>query len=95
MSQGNPSAEAQAAPVPPAAAAAQPQTNQQAEEEEPPPPEPFGRLALMHCTCFHVETKHKVKTLMSWSRHKRVIHVDVRHTLCLFVQCLCFAVTKS
>lgn len=62
MSQGNPSAEAQAAPVPPAAAAAQPQTTQQAEEEEPPPPEPFGRLALMHSTCvLVVETKCESK----------------------------------
>lgn len=65
MSQGNPSAEAQAAPVPPAAAAAQPQTNQQAEEEEPPPPEPFGRLALLHCVCVLVETEREVTTLMS------------------------------
>ena len=47
VSQGNPSAGAQAAP---AAAAAQPQTNQQAEEDEPPPPEPFGKLGLL-CLC--------------------------------------------
>lgn len=58
MSQGNPSAGAQAAPAAPAAAAAQPQTNQQAEEDEPPPPEPFGELGLLHCICVElVETK--------------------------------------
>ena len=57
VSQGNPSAGAQAAPVAPAAAA-QPQTNQQAEEDEPPPPEPFGKLGLCHCICVQlIETK--------------------------------------
>lgn len=58
MSQGNPSAGAQAAPAAPAAAAAQPQTNQQAEEDEPPPPEPFGKLGFLLCVCVElVETE--------------------------------------
>lgn len=45
VSQGNPSAGAQAAPAPLPPAAAQPPAGQQAEEEEPPPPEPFGQSA--------------------------------------------------
>ena len=48
VSQGNPSAGAQAAQANPPPAAA-PQAGQQAEEEEPPPPEPFGQSLVAAC----------------------------------------------
>lgn len=49
VSQGNPSAGAQAAQANPPPAAAAPQAGQQAEEEEPPPPEPFGQSPAAAC----------------------------------------------
>ena len=46
VSQGNPSAGAQAA-APPPAAAQQAQAGQQPEEDEPPPPEPVGEHIIV------------------------------------------------
>ena len=61
VSQGNPSAGAQAAQANPPPAAA-PQAGQQAEEEEPPPPEPFGQSPA--AACFVLLLRHDLLLLM-------------------------------
>jgi len=62
VSQGNPSAGAQAAQANPPPAAAAPQAGQQAEEEEPPPPEPFGQSPA--AVCFVLLLRHGLLLLL-------------------------------